>query len=316
MACVTIFVQAYNLENYIEECIKSVLNLDGLFELEILVIDDCSTDNTPNIIKRFTDPRIRLIENPKNLGCIQTANIGYQEARGEYCARIDGDDRYRPDFLKNAIPIFDNNPNVGVVYGDIAMVDSRGNISSPEGCIANQRKGRPVIANELIPLLIKNYLPAPTTIGRTKIWQSFLPIPKSLHYLDYYMTTQAAHICDFGFVNKVLADYRIHPGNQHSRMVLDKTGEQSTFEMLKLAFDRQEFKINKEKFRQEIEASHFLVYAENYFGADMTADARRCYFELYKRSPSSLLNLNVLRRFLGSFFGKSFYTWVKGFLKN
>jgi hypothetical protein len=86
--------------------------------------------------------------------------------------------------------------------------------------------------------------------------------------------------------------------------------------MLKLAFDRPEFKILKERYRKEIEAAHFLVYAENYFGADMTADARRCYLELYKRSPSSLLNLNVLRRFLGSFVGKSFYNWLKGFLKN
>ena len=316
MPQVSFFVQTYGHEAFISECIESILGQNGSFDYEIIVVDDASKDNTAKIVRGINDSRIRLIENPTNLGCIATANIGYKEAKGDYCARIDGDDRYRPDYLEKVIPILENNANVGVVYGDIAMVDPKGNISSPEGCIAVQRKNRPPLGNELIPLLIKNYLPAPTTIGRAKIWQSFLPIPKSLHYLDYYMTTHAAHICDFGFVNKVLADYRIHPGNQHSRMILDKTGEQSTFEILKLAFERPEFKINKEQYRQEIEATHFLVYAENYFGAGMTAEARRCYLELYKRSPSSMLNLNILRRFFGSLVGKSFYNWIKGFLKN
>ncbi len=311
MQTVTIFIQAFNLDNYIGECVQSVLNLRGPYDLEVLVVDDASTDKTLEIIKDFSDSRINLIVNEKNLGCIETANIGYREARGEFCARLDGDDRYRPDFLEKTIPIFESNPNVGVVYGDIAMIDPSGNISSPSGCVARQRENRPGISNELIPLMKSNFLPAPTTIGRTKIWQSILPIPSSLYFLDYYMTTQAAHVCDFGFVDKVLADYRIHPGNQHSRMILDKSGEKSTFEMLKRAYNRAEFKSEKEKYRTVIDASHFLNYAENYFGAGMTNDARRCYWQAFIRSPSFLINLGILRRYLGTIIGKPQYEYLK-----
>jgi len=224
---------------------------------------------------------------------------------------LDGDDSYRPDFLNSVIPIFEENPNVGVVYGDIAMVDSLGRISSPNGCVANQRKGRPPIGNELIPLLLGNYLPAPTTIGRTKIWQSLLPIPLSLHYLDYYMTTQAAHVCDFAFVDKVLADYRIHPGNQHSRMVLDKTGEFSTFEMLKIAINRPEYKYEKIKYKKQIECAYFLDYANKYFGAGMDVDAKRCYWAAIKRDVFLLSKFAIVRRLLGTYLGLNLYNKVK-----
>jgi glycosyltransferase involved in cell wall biosynthesis len=313
---VSIFIQTFNHELFISECIDSVLNQAGSHNFEIIVVDDASKDNTVSIIKKYKNERIVLIENRINLGCIATANIGYSEARGEYSARLDGDDRYRPDFLSNVIPILDENPNVGLVYADIAMVDSLGKITAQEGCIARQREGRPNICNELIPLMKSNFLPAPTTIGRTKFWQSILPIPSSLHFLDYYMTLQAAHSFEFGFVNKVLADYRIHSGNQHSKMVIDGTGERSTFEMLNRAFDRIEFKNEKVKARRIIEATHFLDYAEKYFGAGMCKDARRCYWQFFKRNPVGLTNPGLLRRSLAALVGIRFYEKIKNVLKN
>ena len=314
MPKVSIFVQTYEHEIYIKQCIDSILSQEGNYKIEILVVDDASNDKTVEILKKFNDNRIRLIVNATNKGCIETANIGYGAAKGEYCARLDGDDRYRPGFLNSVIPILENNPNVGVVYGDIAMVDSAGRISSPLGCVSHQREGRPPIANELIPLLLKNYLPAPTTIGRTKIWQSLLPIPPSLHYLDYYMTTQAAHVCDFAFVNEVLADYRIHPGNQHSRMVLDKTGEFSTFEMLKMALNRPDYKYEKTKYKKQIEGVCFLDYANKYFGAGMDVDAKRCYWSAIKRDLFLLSNFGIVRRLLGTYLGYNLYNKMKRYI--
>ena len=311
MPKVSIFVQTYEHEMFIEQCINSILSQEGNYKIEILVVDDASNDKTVEILEKFNDNRIRLIVNTTNKGCIETANIGYGAANGEYCARLDGDDRYRPNFLNSVIPILENNPNVGVVYGDIAMVDSAGRISLPLGCIAKQRSRRPLIGNELVPLLLKNYLPAPTTIGRTKIWQKLLPIPPILHYLDYYMTTQAAHVCDFAFVNEVLADYRIHLGNQHSRMVLDKTGESSTFEILKMAFNRPEYKYEKIKYIKQIEGACYLDYANKYFGEGMDVDAKRCYWAAIKRDLFLMSNLEIVRRLLGTYLGYNLYNKVK-----
>lgn len=312
---VSIFVQTYQHEAFIGECLASILAQRGGHDLEVIVVDDASNDRTVEIVRASCDPRVRLIAHERNQGCIATANEGYAAARGKYVARIDGDDRYRPHFLERVIPVLEQHPAVGVVYGDIAMVDPRGQLSATGGCVRGQRQGRSTVGNELIPLLHSNFLPAPGTIGRTEAWRAALPIPAHLHYLDYYMTTQAAQVWDFAFVDDVLADYRIHPGNQHSRMVLDGTGERSTLAMLELAMVRQEQAEAKGAARQSIFAANYLAYAEKYFGAQMNVDARRCYGEAFRRQPSLLFRPGVVRRFLAVSLGRTIYEGAKRWLR-
>ena len=311
---VSIFVQAYNHEAFIGECLASILAQQGGYELEVIVVDDASPDRTAEIVRSFADPRVRLIRHERNAGCIATANAGYAAARGKYVARIDGDDRYRPQFLAKSIPVLEANPQVGVVYGDIAMVDPQGRLSATEGCVRGQRLGRPLIGNELIPLLHGNFLPAPGTIGRREVWLDALPIPAHFHYGDYYMTTQAALTWDFAFMDEVLADYRIHPGNQHSRMVLDGTGERTTFDILDQAFARPEQAAEKAAHRSRIYAANSLMYAEKYFGAGMNADARRCYGKALHRQPAWLFRPGVARHFAGTLMGRVFYAQIKRLL--
>lgn len=308
---VSIFVQTYQHEAFVGECLASILTLRGGYDLEVIVVDDASKDRTVEVVRACRDPRVRLISHEHNRGCISTANEGYAAARGRYVARIDGDDRYRPHFLDRVIPVLEQHPAVGVVYGDIAMVDPRGQLSATGGCVRGQRQGRPAMGNELIPLLHGNFLPAPSTIGRAEAWRAVLPIPAHLHYLDYYMTTQAAHVWDFAFVDEVLADYRIHPGNQHSRMVLDGTGERSTLEILDLAFARGEHAALKCGARLAIYANAYLDYATKYFGAHLTREARRCFLEALRRRPQLIVNPRVARHLLGTLIGPSAYAALK-----
>jgi len=308
---VSVFVQTYQHEAFIGECLASILGQQGGHSLEVIVVDDASKDHTADVVRAVRDPRVRLIAHERNAGVIATANEGYAAASGQYVARIDGDDRYRPDFLARVIPVLERHPAVGVVYGDIAMVDPQGRLSAPEGCVRGQRQGRPAVGNELIPLLHHNYLPAPGTIGRRAVWQELLPIPNSLHYLDYYLTTQAAHGWDFAFVDAVLADYRIHPGNQHSRMVLDGTGERSTLEILDRSMARPEQAAAKRAARSGIYAASYLAYGEMYFGARMNSDARRCYGEAFRRQLRLLLRPGVVRRFLATRLSRRLYDRLK-----
>ena len=311
---VSIFVQTYQHEAFIGECLASILAQRGGHGLEVIVVDDASKDRTVEFVRACRDPRVRLVSHEHNQGCISTANEGYAAARGKYVARIDGDDRYRPHFLDRVIPLLEQHPAVGVVYGDIAMVDPQGRLSAADGCVRAQRQGRPAVGNELIPLLHGNFLPAPGTIGRAEAWRAVLPIPAHLHYLDYYMTTQAAHVWDFAFVDEVLADYRIHPGNQHSRMVLGSTGERSTIEILDRAFDRPERAVEKAACREAIYARNALDYAEKYFGVNYNTDARRCYWEALRRQPQWLFRPGVARHFAGTLMGRGCYEQIKRLL--
>lgn len=91
---VTVIVPAYNAEEYIEEALQSVLS-QALWDLEVLVIDDGSTDSTAQLAEQFKDPRCRVIRKP-NGGVSSARNAGLARASGKYISFLDADDRWRP----------------------------------------------------------------------------------------------------------------------------------------------------------------------------------------------------------------------------
>src|ERR1700739_245039 len=96
---VSFVVLCYNTERYAVECISSILGLNTEIPFEIIALDDHSPDGTYEVLRSFNDPRIKLLRNEKNLGHALAIERALRETRGDYVARIDSDDRYRPDFL-------------------------------------------------------------------------------------------------------------------------------------------------------------------------------------------------------------------------
>ena len=87
----SIIISAYNIEAYIERAIKSVLE-QTFKNFELIIVNDCSKDQTLEKIKKFTDERITVINNEKNVGLGAVRNIGIAKAKGEYIVHLDGDD--------------------------------------------------------------------------------------------------------------------------------------------------------------------------------------------------------------------------------
>ena len=97
---ITFIVPAYNVDPYIEQCIRSISN-QSYKNIEILVIDDGSTDNTPNTIDRLATEDSRIIPiHQSNAGVSRARNVGIERARGEYLSFVDGDDYIAPDFAE------------------------------------------------------------------------------------------------------------------------------------------------------------------------------------------------------------------------
>lgn len=96
---ISIIITAYNVEKTIEKAINSCIN-QTYKDLEIIVVEDCSTDNTKDIIKSFNDPRIVLLENQTNQGAGMSRRIGTKAARGEFTCFLDGDDWLDPKFIQ------------------------------------------------------------------------------------------------------------------------------------------------------------------------------------------------------------------------
>lgn len=106
----------YNVAPYVKEAIESVLN-QTYHNFELLVIDDCSTDNTVEIAKSLSDPRIRIVQNEKNVGLSENLNRGLDLINTEYFARMDGDDIALPQWLQREVEYLDSHPEVGVCGG-------------------------------------------------------------------------------------------------------------------------------------------------------------------------------------------------------
>lgn len=101
---VSIITPVYNGEKYIEECIKSVLN-QSYKNIEMIIIDDGSTDNSENIIKKYTQsfPFIKYIKCNENSGIWVARNIGIEKAKGRFISFLDADDIYKKNKIKNQI---------------------------------------------------------------------------------------------------------------------------------------------------------------------------------------------------------------------
>lgn len=110
---VTVLMSVYNGECYLNEAIDSIL-AQTFTDFEFLIIDDASTDNTPGILRSYSDPRITIITNEKNLGLTRSLNNGLAVAQGDYIARMDADDISLPERLDEQVHFMDNNPDICV----------------------------------------------------------------------------------------------------------------------------------------------------------------------------------------------------------
>ena len=282
---VSIFVQVYNTAPYLRRCLESVLALRGPWEREIMVTDDASRDGCDRILEEFGSS-MRVIRHPKNLGANATANEGYAACRGKYLIRLDSDDSLRPNLLEELLPLLEGNPEVGLAYGDVALMDMQDRITSPSGTV--QRHGRPAVGDEFFELCAENFICAPATLVRREALRPLLPVPPEYSFLDWYVTTGIAHRWKTAFSPAVVADYRVHPENQHKRMVGDGSGEKISMAVLAALWADPWRGEEKRKARGQVFGANYLVYADKYYGVDLFGRALRCYGKALWLAPGLL----------------------------
>lgn len=114
---VSIIIPCYNQAEYVKDAILSAIN-QTYQNIEIVCINDASTDNSGEIIKSFADKYkdILFFENNRNVGVVYTRNFAIDACRGEYILPLDADDTIEPTYVEKAVKILDDNPNIGIVY--------------------------------------------------------------------------------------------------------------------------------------------------------------------------------------------------------
>ncbi len=212
---VTVLIDTHNHERFIARAITSALEQDfPANEVEILVVDDGSTDTTPAIVKSFA-PRVTYLRKG-NGGQASAFNFAIPQARGQIIAFLDGDDWWQQNKLRAVVEAFERNPQAGVVGHGIIEIDSatgRGSSLSPE------QPGFFDLRNDAGAQKFRNYmcfLGTSRVAIRRSVLDKVLPIPESLVVeADEFMSAVAiAHSGAF-LLAETLTFYRLHDQNQY-----------------------------------------------------------------------------------------------------
>ena len=122
---VSVVMPVYNGRDYLKEAMDSILN-QTYRDFEFIIINDCSTDDTQQIIDSYADARIVCLRNEQNLGVARSLNRGLDAAQGEYIARMDADDIARPDRLALQTAYMDAHPEIPVLATASQSFDETG----------------------------------------------------------------------------------------------------------------------------------------------------------------------------------------------
>lgn len=119
---ISIITTAYNVENYIKQCLDSIF-AQSYSNIELILVNDCSTDNTMEIVNNYDDKRLIIINHEQNMGAGWSRRHGIEAATGDYIITIDGDDWISEDFIEKLV-LNAKETNADIVSGGITIVNS------------------------------------------------------------------------------------------------------------------------------------------------------------------------------------------------
>ena len=242
---VTVLMPVYNGARFLAEAVSSVLN-QTFRDFELLAINDGSSDSSPEILASFHDPRIRIIDNGRNLGIIATLNKGLDLARSEYVARMDADDACYPNRLAVQISFMRSRPEVGAA----------GAWYRPIGKVLSRAVRLPTSYDEICAWMPFHCpIAHPTVILRRKsfVENGLSYDPGFPHAEDYDLWSRASRVMRLANVARVLLRYRAHGEQITSR----HAGAQ--FNSAKLVRGRELARLLPEVVPAEIEFHHQIL---------------------------------------------------------
>jgi glycosyltransferase involved in cell wall biosynthesis len=207
---VSAVICCYNYGRYVDQAIDSALAQKWPKDrYEVIVVDDGSTDDSPEVLARYGD-RIRVIRQ-ENQGVLAATSAGFAAARGEFVGTLDADDRWLPTAVPTLVAALRRNPDVGLVMGDLRVVDDAGEVLHPSfRRIAGMISGRCRIRGKL---LRRCHINTNGLMFRRSVVEPFLPLKRVAPYQDWWLALELSRVTDFIAVPDVVALYRSHGDN-------------------------------------------------------------------------------------------------------
>lgn len=198
---VTIVTPSYNQAQYLEETIQSVLG-QTYKNIEYILVDGASQDNTMEIIKKYEKKLTHWISE-KDKGQTDAINKGFSMARGEILGWINSDDTLLPNAIEEAVAFLRDNSQVGLVYGDANYIDEKsnviGNFPAAQTDLAKLRRGYV-------------HIPQQASFFRKNLWDQVGPLDDSFFFaMDYDLWTRLASVSELRYLpGRLWGKFRLH----------------------------------------------------------------------------------------------------------
>lgn len=291
---ITVSVVTYNHAPYIKECIDSILEQTWQ-NLEILVVDDCSTDETVDLVKSYHDPRINLITKKKNRGVSDSTDVYLRQAAGRYIATICGDDRMATPFkIERQVEFLKRNEWCSVVFSDIELIDEHGVLLDPQKSPAKQilQVFESGIENQdpkqlLNTFFLKgNVLAGPTMLADMKVFHQFGSFDRRyLQLQDFDMSIRLLiNGVGIAVVPEKTVSYRIRDNQMNLSAITNESANRLIYERAKIL--EQYWKITLQQFKA-IFPEYVFSGKENellvpYYLQDMFSKSHEMFAKLFR----------------------------------
>lgn len=257
---ISIIIPAYNHERYVADAIRSVL-LQSVADLEIIAIDDGSTDNTFCEMKKIKDPRIRL-HHQENIGAAETINRGILLSRGRFIGILNSDDLYHPERLAVFKDYMEKHPGTMVLSSLIQPIDASGNdllagsgneffdywLQWYDSAIQNLIQD----GDSFFSLLQSNFVVSTSNLFLdARLFEENDKFDPMLSYChDYAFLLRALQKYRFGFIYQNLLSYRLHDANtiRHNHFLKRLEVQYAIFHSL----DFSDIFLNRSNFQKKI----------------------------------------------------------------
>lgn len=210
MTLVSVCIPTRNQARYLATAVESALD-QPVAELEVVVHDDASTDETGAVLAGFGDPRLRTVRHPERVGIAASRNALLEDARGEYIAWLDSDDRYTDGSLARRLRVLQANPGVGLVHGAFDLIDDR---DQPLPSWPAVHEGDTLQPGEIAfrELLQSNTITTSTVVARRSAHDAAGPFSEAVGRTssDWEMWLRIALRADIAYTASVVASYRQH----------------------------------------------------------------------------------------------------------
>lgn len=220
---VSFIVPCYKLAHLLADCVDSIL-AQTYEHFEVLIMDDCSPDDTAAVARSFGDPRVRHIRNEPNLGHLRNYNKGISLASGQFVWLISADDKLRrPHVLERFVAALDNQPSASFVFCPSMKFDSTGELHVSGAHGKTERLfSRPEF---LRTILNGNSVSAPAAMARKEYYDRIGGFPLDLPFAgDWYIWARFALDGSVVYLPEAMVSYRLHEQNMTKTFLSSNVG--------------------------------------------------------------------------------------------